>query len=109
MKPQIAYKISASRDAIEKVFGPKVGELFVLNPTVTEYAVVLRFPGEKVVISGELERALRKVSPASGTILVIAREMTLESRQVAHTAGCDVITKSEFGWTDAAYQAIRQR
>ena len=109
LKPQIAYKIAATREAIEKAFGPKVGELFVPNPTVREYAAVVRFPSDKVVGSGAVNRSLKKLNAIEGAILFIARDLTVEARQVAQANRCDVVTRTEFGWTDAAYQTARQR
>ncbi len=90
-------------------FGPKIGKLFVRNRAVLEYAVVLRFPDTKVIVSGELKRALNKLGAPEGTILVIVRDLTKEAREAAIEALCDIISEREFGWTDASYQNIRQR
>ncbi len=109
MKPRIAYRVPATREAVEKAFGPQSGALFVPNPLVAAYAVVLRFPGTKVIVSGEIDRALRRVASDLGPILVIARDLTVEARHAAAEAGCDVITAGEFGWTDASYGDIRRR
>jgi hypothetical protein len=103
------HAVPAKREGIEKAFGPKVGKLFVRNPSVVEYAVVLRFLGTKVIASGEIKRALKKLGMPKGAILVIARDLTKEAREAAIEMRCDVISEREFGWTDASYQNIRQR
>lgn len=108
MKPQIVHKMRATRDAVEKVFGPKIGALFVSSPKVGEYAIVLRFPDTKVILGGQVVRALRKVTASPGPLLIIAKDMTAEARNAAADAGCDVLTQREFGWTDASYQRILQ-
>ena len=109
MKPQIAHDVPATREAIERTFGPRVGKLFVANPAVSEYKTVLLFPNTKVIVSGEVARALKKVSGRVGAILVIAKDLTKEARESAIAAQCDIISEKQFGWTDASYQAIRQR
>ena len=109
MKPQIAHDVPATQEAIERTFGPRVGKLFVANPAVFEYKTVLLFPNTKVIVSGEVARALKKVSGRVGAILVIAKDLTREARESAIAAQCDIISEKEFGWTDASYQAIRQR
>jgi hypothetical protein len=81
LKPHIARDVPATREAIDRTFGLRIGQLFVANPAVSEYKAVLLFPNTKVVVSGE----------------------------VAIAAQCDIISEKEFGWTDASYQAIRQR
>ena len=108
MKPHVVHNLPATREAIEKAFGQKVGDLFVANPLVSEYAAVLRFPDVKVLISGDLRRALRKVQGTSGPLLIIARDATVEARRLAADARYDLLTKGEFGWTDESYNEIRQ-
>lgn len=108
MKAQFIYKLKATREAIEKAFGQKIGNQFVVNPLVPEYATALRFPDHKVIGSGEILRALRKVSFESGSVLIIAQDLTMEARRIAIENICDVITEREFGWTDISYQNIRQ-
>jgi hypothetical protein len=109
LKPHIVHDVPATREAIERKFGPRVGELFVANPSISEYKTVLLFPNTKVVVSGEIVRALKKISSRVGAILVIARDLTKEARESAIAARCDIMSDKEFGWTDASYQAIRQR
>jgi hypothetical protein len=109
LKPKIAHGVAATQEAIERVFGPRIGKLFVANPAVSDYKTVLLFPNTKVIVSGEVARALNKVSGRAGAILVIAKDLTKEAREYAIAAQCDIISEKEFGWTDASYQAIRQR
>jgi hypothetical protein len=109
LKPHIARDVPATREAINRTFGLRIGQLFVANPAVSEYKAVLLFPNTKVVVSGEVARALKKVSNQAGAILVIAKDLTKEARECAIAAQCDIISEKEFGWTDASYQAIRQR
>jgi hypothetical protein len=109
LKPHIAHDVPANREAIERTFGPRVSKLFVVNPAVSEYKTVLLFPNTKVVVSGEVARALKKVSGRIGAILVIAKDLTKEARESAIAAQCDIISEKEFGWTDASYQAVLQR
>ncbi len=109
VKPHIVHDLPATREAIGKAFGQKVAELYVPNPLVSMYVVALRFPDVKVIVSGEVRRALRKVGDASGPALVVAHDLTTEARRIAADAGCDLITRSEFGWTDESYTEIRQK
>jgi hypothetical protein len=109
LNPRIAHDVPATREAVERAFGPRIGKLFVANPAIAEYKTVLLFPNTKVVVSGEVARALKKVSSRAGAILVIAKDLTKEARECAIAAQCDIISEKEFGWTDASYQAIRQR
>ena len=109
MNPHIAHNVPATREAIERTFGPRSGKLFVANPAVAEYQTVLAFSNTKVVVSGDVTRALRKVGGPLGAILVIAKDLTKEAREAALAAQCDIISEREFGWTDASFRAIRQR
>lgn len=110
LKPQITYDLPATREAVGEAFGQKVAARFVENSLVPAYAVVLHFHGSKVIVSGEIKRALRKVKPYSGQLLLIAQDLTVEARQIAVEAQYHIITLSEFfGWTDLSYQNIRQK
>lgn len=108
MKAHVVFNLPATRVAIEKMFGQQVGERFVVNPLVSEYVAVLRFPDVKVLVSGDLRRGLRKVQGACGPMLIIALDATVEARQIAAEAQCDLITRREFGWTDQTYNETRQ-
>ncbi|HMN71319.1 MAG TPA: hypothetical protein PKA55_05565 [Rhodoblastus sp.] len=109
MKPHIVHDLPATREAIGKAFGQKIAELYVPNPLISLYAVALRFPDVKVIVSGEIRRALRKVESASGPVLIVAHDLTTEARRVVVEARCDLMTKQEFGWTDESYTEIRQK
>ena len=107
VKPHVVLNLPATREAIAKAFGPKVEELFVPNPSVTQYGVAMCFPDVKTIVSGELRRALHKAEGVSGPILIVARDLTVEARRIAAEAGRDLITRHEFGWTDEIYNEIR--
>ena len=108
MKPTVSRSVPATREAIEAALGPRLGKLFVPNPAIAKYAFVLRWPDKTVVLSGALRRALQKVDPNAGKVLVVGRDFTAEATQVAANAGCDLLREGEHGWTDASYQHIRK-
>ena len=63
---------------------------------------------DEATVKAHLGRMLRKVDSQAGPFLVVAKDLTVEARQVAIEAGCDVVTQREFGWTDASYRSIRR-
>ena len=105
LKPSVACNVLADRATMEKIIGPKLGKRFAPNPAISEYAYVLRFPTSGVVTSREMAHALRKLPADRGAVLVVGQDFTLEARQAAIAVGCDLTSVSEFGWTDASYQA----
>jgi hypothetical protein len=109
MKAHISYDVPASREAVGQILGPRLGKLYVPNPATSEYRAVLLFSISKVVTRGDLLRALSRARAGSGAVLAAGRDFTMEARDVAAERSCDIVAEGEFGWTDAAYSAIRQR
>jgi hypothetical protein len=107
LRPAITVDVPANRASIERVIGSQLGRLFSANPAISEYAYVLRFPSSKVVTSGEITRALRRLSNARGALLAAGYDFTVEAREAAAKARCDIISEKEFGWTDAIYDSTR--
>jgi hypothetical protein len=105
LRPTIARKVSADRATIEKIIGPKLGKRFTVNPAVAEYAFVLRFPTDGVVTSRAVAQTLKKLPKARGATLIVGYDFTVEARQMAAMESCDLVSASEFGWTDARYAA----
>jgi hypothetical protein len=42
-----------------------------------------------------------------GPPLLAGEDFTFEAMDIARAEGCDVVSVREFGWTDAAFAAIR--
>ena len=55
-----------------------------------------------------MDRTIRKLGTEAGSVLIVAKKLTVEARQVANEAGCDIVLESDFGWTDVSYQNIWQ-
>jgi len=81
---------------------------FSTNPKVGKYAFVLKFP-DGVVTGRAVSHALGKIPAPRGPTLLAGVDFTVEATEIARAEGCDVVSVHEFGWTDAAYAAIRLR
>jgi hypothetical protein len=105
LKPSIARNVPADGASMTKVLGPRLGALFAPRHRVVAYAFVLRLPTDGTVTSRALAHALGKLPEPRGAILIAGHDFTVEARQVAAQASCELISVSEFGWTDAAHAA----
>jgi hypothetical protein len=103
LRPTIARQVSTDRATIEKIVGRKLGKQFVRNPLIPVYAFVLRFPTDGTVT--KVAQALRKLPRPRSATLMAAYDFTVEARQLAAAESIDVVSLSEFGWTDASYAA----
>lgn len=109
MKPAIVRNVEANQKALERAIGPRLVHLFSPRPGTSRYGAVLVFPQDRVVRSGSLARALRKLRPTDRPVLVFAHNFTLEARaEAAVEPSCELISESDFVWTDAAYDEIRK-
>lgn len=97
--------VSADRVTIANAIGPKLGQRFSPNPAVATYAFVLRFPTDGAVTSRDLAHALKKLPEPRGPVLLAACDFTVEASQLARGQACDMVSISEFGWTDERYNA----
>lgn len=102
LKPTVVRHVLAEPAAIAKALGPKLATRFVPNPKLAEYAFVLRFPSG-VVTARAVAQALRKLSEPKGSILLAGDGFTVEARQIARANNCEVVSLSDFCWTDAEY------
>ena len=93
---------------MKKAIGPKLAKQFFANPNVAKYAFVLKFP-DGVVTGRAVSHALEKMPTPRGSTLLAGEDFTVEATEIAKVEGCDVVSVREFGWTDAAYAAIRIR
>ena len=106
LKPVSIRDVEGDPKTQTKVIGPKLGGRFVPNPKVAKYAFVLKFP-DGVVTSRSVSRSLAKLQSPKGPTLIVGIDFTVEARQVAEAATCDLLSEREFGWTDARYAARR--
>jgi len=106
LKPVIIRDVGADPKSLTKVVGPKLGRRLSSNPEVTQYAFVLKFP-DGVVTGRSVRRSLEKMPSPRGSTLMVGTDFTVEARQLAEAAGCDLLSEREFGWTDALYTARR--
>lgn len=109
LKPTIRTEIPADSEAVTKTIGPMFGKLCIPNPKVTKYAFVLQFPSDGVVTSRALAHAIKKLPDPRGSVLIAANDLTVEARKMAEPEFCDVVSASEFGWTDAGHTTRMQR
>jgi hypothetical protein len=93
---------------MKKAIGPKLAKQFSANPKVATYAFVLKFP-DGVVTGRAVSHALKKMPTPRGPTLLAGVDFTVEATKIAEAEGCDMVSVREFGWTDAAYAAIRIR
>ena len=107
LKPAVTRDVSADAVSMKKAIGPKLGKRFTANPDVTKYAFVLKFP-DGVATGRSVARALQKIQSPRGPTLIAGDCFTLEARQIAAVEGCDVVSASEFAWTDATYARTRE-
>jgi hypothetical protein len=69
------------------------------------YAVVI-FTHQPVRV-GDIRRAVRKVEPLVGEVIVLAGDdFTVEANALAAEKRASVLANGHFGWTEAAYDAI---
>jgi hypothetical protein len=102
LKPATIRDVPADVASMTKAIGPKLGKRFIANPKRGEYAFVLKFP-DGVVTGRSVARALQKIPSPRGPILVAGHSFTIEARQTAEAEGCDLVSMSEFVWTDETY------
>jgi hypothetical protein len=102
LKPAIIRDVPADAVSLKRAIGPKLGKLFVASPTVAKYALVLKFP-DGVVTGRSLGRAIEKLACPRGFTLIVGTGFTLEARQIVEAEGYDLLSGSEFVWTDATY------
>ena len=103
LKPTVIRDVSADNATMIKAIGPKLGKMFSPNPKIAKYAYVLQFPLDGVVTSRALAQALKRLPEPRGSTLLAGYDFTVEARNMAQIEACDLISKIEFGWTDALY------
>jgi len=108
LKPSVICDVTADSPSMKKAIGPKLAKQFSANPKVDKYAFVLKFP-DGVVTGRAVSHALGKMPTPRGLTLLAGEDFTVEATEIAKAQGCDVVSVREFGWTDAAYAAIRLR
>jgi hypothetical protein len=109
VKPAIVRNVEANQKALERAIGPRLGRLFSPRPGTSRFGAVLIYPQDRVVRSGSLARALRKLRPTDRPVLVFAHCFTLEARaEAVAEPSCELISESDFAWTDATYDEIRK-
>ncbi|QND70756.1 hypothetical protein [Tardiphaga robiniae] len=106
LKPSVIRDVVADSPSIKKAIGPKLAKQFSANPKVAKYAFILKFP-DGVVTGRAVSHALGKLPIPRGPTLLAGEDFTVEATEVAKAQACDVVSVREFGWTDAAYAAIR--
>lgn len=107
LKPTVKRNVSADATSMTEALGPKLGKQFVANPKVATYAFVLKFPSG-VATGRSVARALKKIQSPRGPTLIAGDQFTIEARQIASEEGCDLVSLSEFAWTDATYARTRE-
>jgi hypothetical protein len=107
LKAIVSRNVVASRAAIEKVVGLRIGALFVANPTISVYAAVLRFSEETVVSENQLVRAVKKLGAYENQILAVGHDFTKEARETAHQLRCDILSEREYGWTESILKSVK--
>jgi hypothetical protein len=108
LKPSVVCDVTADSPSMKRAIGPKLAKQFSANPKVGKYAFVLKFP-DGVVTGRAVSHALDKMPTPRGPTLLAGEDFTVEATEIAKSEGCDVVSVREFGWTDAAYAAIRIR
>jgi hypothetical protein len=108
LKPSVICDVTADTPSMKKAIGPKLAKQFSANPNVAKYAFVLKFP-DGVITGRAVSHALGKIPTPRGSTLLAGEDFTVEATEIAKAEGCDVVSVREFGWTDAAYAAIRIR
>jgi hypothetical protein len=108
LKPSVICDVAADTPSMKKAIGPKLARQFSANPRVAKYAFVLKFP-DGVVTGRAVSHALGKMPDRRGPTLLAGQDFTVEATEIAKAESCDVVSMREFGWTDAAYAAIRIR
>ncbi|WP_035614335.1 hypothetical protein [Haloferula sp. BvORR071] len=89
----------------------------MLPRSLAEFAASLHLPepttlvvfDDEVVSSGSTRKALRKLSAESGgSALFAARDFTIEARQLIESHGIQIMSQTNFGWSDERYEMIRR-
>src|ERR1700759_5161692 len=110
LKSSVIRDVSNDTVSITKALGPKLGKKLVANPNVSKYAFVLRFP-DGVATGRAVARAIQKIQSPRGAILIAGDRFTIEARQIAAAAGCDLVSYESANahvWTDAGYERARE-
>ena len=76
----------------------------------TKYMVLLFGTERKDVnLSGHVRRGLRKVSLKRGQVLLaVGGAFTAEAKDVLREAGAEMVSLSDFDWTDDSYLSVRE-
>jgi hypothetical protein len=110
LKPQISTDVPAA-DVPKKVSGEFKGLVKIASLANQDYTVV-SFPGMRghstsIIDSKTLTKALKKTSPTSQKIIVVAHDFTVEAREIMKTEEIMPIFERDFGWTDERWAYIR--
>ncbi len=63
---------------------------------------------DEVVLSGVVSRALERVPPDIADLVAAGPGFTTEALELLRARGATIYSLSEFHWTDASFQSIRQ-
>ena len=75
-----------------------------------EKYLVLRFATDRtdVILSGKVRRGLKKVNLRPNQILLaVGSVFTVEAKEILSEAGAEVVSISDFRWTDESYLSVR--
>ena len=74
--------------------------------TVAEPMTVLVFDDDPVH-SGALRKALHKIDGSQESILCVARDFTVEARELADAHQAQILSQTHFGWSDKSHEDIK--
>src|SRR5439155_12104238 len=67
---------------------------------------VLAFDDDPVH-SGALRKALHRIEGSRESILCLARDFTIEARELAASNGAQILSETFFGWSDKGHEDIK--
>jgi hypothetical protein len=107
MKPKVSYDVPADRESVTRVLGKRFGKLYSPNRAISEFRAVVCFPRAKVIVGGDVKRALDHLHGEEGQVLLAASEFTKDARAAALHASCALVAEKEIFWSDADYIGVK--
>jgi hypothetical protein len=107
MKPTVSYNVPADRESVTRILGKRLGKLYSPNLAISEFRAVVCFPRAKVIVGGDVKRALNQLHGGEGQVLLAASEFTKDARAIGLHASCALVAEKEIFWSDADFIEVK--
>ena len=94
-----------TKDKLAKCLPRSLAELSG-GVSLSEPITILAFDDDPVR-SGALQKALHRIEGSRESILCVARDFTVEARELAASHGAEILSQTFFGWSDKGHEDIK--